>query len=496
MEQYNFLAFDLGATSGRTILGTLCDNKLTLKELNRFPNKVVNIGVNYYWNICSLYENIVEGIFIASKEGVKISSIGIDTWGVDFVLLGDDGKLLGLPYAYRDPHTKDICDKFFENEMPKEDLYQSTGIQIMNFNTIFQLYAMRQNQCSALKASSTILFMPDALSYMLSGSKVTEYTIASTSQMLNPYKREFDGDILNTLNIDKSSFSPIVMPGTIIGKLLPSIAEECGVEELPIVAVGGHDTASAIVAVPAKDRNFAYLSSGTWSLMGIESENPVISEQSAAWNITNEGGVDGSIRLLKNITGMWILERCIAEWKREGFDYDYYQIVELALSANAFVVMFDPDDELFANPVKMTSAIVEYCTATGQAAPQNHGEYVRSIFESLALKYRYVLEQFKVLADFPIERLHIIGGGSKNRLLNQFTANSISLPVIAGPSEATAIGNIMMQAQSAGLVKDLSSIREVIASTIDTEEFTPSDKEVWQEAYVKFMSITKNENIK
>ncbi|MFI3263070.1 MAG: FGGY family carbohydrate kinase, partial [Rikenellaceae bacterium] len=263
MEQYNFLAFDLGATSGRTILGTIQEGKIELKELTRFPNRAVNIADNYYWNIYLLYESIVEGLYVASKEGVKISSIGIDTWGVDFVFVGEDDKLLGLPYAYRDPHTLNICDEFFEEHISKEQLYERTGIQIMNFNTIFQLYAMRRNKCTALDAASTIMFMPDALAYLLSGSKVTEYTIASTSQMLNPYTREFDSDILSTVGIDKNMFAPIVMPGNVIGHLRQSVAEQCNVEQLKIIAVGGHDTASAIASIPATDRNFAYLSSGT-----------------------------------------------------------------------------------------------------------------------------------------------------------------------------------------------------------------------------------------
>lgn len=491
MKQHNFLAFDLGATSGRTILGTISSGKITLKELTRFPNRVVNIDNNYHWNICSLYESIVDGIFAASKEGVEITSIGIDTWGVDFVMIGDDGKILGLPYAYRDPQTENICTKFFDQEIPKDLLYQRTGIQIMNFNTIFQLYALKEKRCSALCASNTILFMPDALSYLLCGTKVTEYTIASTSQLLNPYSREFDSDILERLGLNSSLFAPITMPGSVIGKLYRSIAEECGVNELPIIAVGGHDTASAIASIPATDKNFAYLSSGTWSLMGIESKQPIISEQTEKWNITNEGGVDGSIRLLKNITGMWILERCKAEWEREGYNYDYNQIVELALQAKEFKVMIDTDAQQFANPTSMIRAIDSYCESTGQTKPESHGEYIRLVFESLALKYRYILEQFKTLADFPIERLHIIGGGSKNRLLNQFTANSIALPVVAGASEATAIGNIMIQAQSAGLFEDISSMRKAIADSIDTDNYLPEECEKWGEAYTRFLSITK-----
>ena len=491
MKTYNFLAFDLGATSGRTILGELSEGKLSLKELTRFPNQILPLQGHYYWNIFSLYEHLRDGLMAAAKEEVEISSIGIDTWGVDFAFIGNDGSVMGLPYAYRDPQTKDAPEQFFEKYMSKEDVYARTGIQVMNFNSLYQLYAMQRDGVSQLSACDKLLFMPDALSYMLTGEMVTEYTIASTSQMINPYTKKFDKELLECVDLRADYFARMVMPSEKIGVLTRVLAEECGLPQIPVVAVAGHDTASAIASVPAVNPNFAYLSSGTWSLMGIEVQEPIISQQTAEWNITNEGGVDGTIRLLKNITGMWIVEQCLKEWKKIEFDYTYSQMVELAKYARPFVVMIDPDDVSFANPSSMLQTIDNYCERTNQTKPKTHGEYIRSIFESLALKYRSVLEMLAALAPFPIEKLHIIGGGSRNVLLNQFTSNATGLEVVAGPSEATAIGNIMLQAKAAGIVGDLWDMRRIIASTVDTRTYLPNDVKMWDDAYNRYKLIIK-----
>ena len=491
MKTHYFLAFDLGATSGRTILGNLIDGVLTLKELTRFPNQILPFNGHCYWNIFSLYEHLKEGLIAASNEGVEIGSIGIDTWGVDFAFIGSDGSFMGLPYAYRDPHTTDAPEEFFNKYMSKENVYARTGIQVMNFNSLYQLYALQRDNSSQLASCNKILFMPDALSYMLTGEMVTEYTIASTSQMINPYTKKFDKELLECVDLREDYFGKMVMPSEQIGLLRKDLAEECGLPQIPVVAVAGHDTASAVASVPALNPNFAYLSSGTWSLMGIETQEPVISEQTAEWNITNEGGIDGTIRLLKNITGMWIVEQCLKEWKKGGVEYSYPQMVELANEAKPFVFMIDPDDASFANPASMLQAIDDYCDKTNQSKPQSHGEYIRSIFESLALKYKSVLEMFATLATFPIEKLHIIGGGSRNALLNQFTANSIGIEVVAGPSEATAIGNIMIQAKAAGVVGDLWEMRQIISSGVETHTFYPADEEQWAAAYYRFKMIVK-----
>ncbi len=491
MEQISFLAFDLGATSGRSILGTLCDGKLQMKELTRFPNQILELGGHYYWNIFSLYEHLKAGMVACVKEGVKITSIGIDTWGVDFALIGEDGQILGMPLAYRDLHTTGAPEEYFKNVMSREGVYGLTGIQVMNFNSLYQLYAMKRDNSSPLKAAVRALFMPDALSYMLTGKMVTEYTIASTSQVLNPRTKKMEEQLLEKMGVKGSLFGEVVPTGTVIGTLTDALAAETGIGKVPVVAVAGHDTASAVAAVPAADEKFAYLSSGTWSLMGIEVKEPVITEETAALNITNEGGVEGTTRLLKNITGMWILEQCIKEWKKEGVEYSYPEIVKMAEGATPFQSFIDPDDPSFANPPSMTAAIREFCSKSGQPVPQTHPELIRCIFESLAIKYKDILEKFRALAPFPIEKLHVIGGGSKNKLLDQLTANAIGIPVVAGPSEATAIGNIMLQAWAAGCVNSLQQMRDMIAKVVETETFLPQDTTSWNEAYAKIKHLLK-----
>ena len=490
MKNKSFLAFDLGATSGRSILGTIEHGRLQMKELTRFPNQILQIGNHFHWNIYSLFEHLKAGLIAAKKEGVEITSIGIDTWGVDFALIAEDGSILGAPYAYRDPHTVGAPEKYFEI-VPREKVYDLTGIQVMNFNSLYQLFALSQADNSLLKATKEILFMPDALAYMLTGNKVVEYTIASTSQILNPRTKQFEAELLEKAGVLPSILGKIVMPGHEIGTLRDDLAEESELGKVKVVAVAGHDTGAAVAAVPALNENFAYLSSGTWSLMGIEVKDAIINEETFALNFTNEGGVEGTTRFLKNITGMWLLEQCLKEWKKEGITYAYEKLVQMADTVPAFQSLLDTDHSSFANPVSMTDAIVEYCVATGQTAPSSHAEFVRSIFESLSLKYKYVINILKGLAPFPIEKLHVIGGGSKNPLLNQWTANSIGIPVVAGPSEATAIGNIMIQAKAAGCVDSLQEMRQIIGESVQLDEFLPQNPEVWAEAYQKFLAVTK-----
>ncbi|MDR3246654.1 MAG: rhamnulokinase [Prevotellaceae bacterium] len=482
---YNFFALDLGATSGRSILATLQDNKISLKELTRFPNKIIRVGDKFYWNIYSLFDELKNGLRVAGNEKIKIASVGIDTWGVDFVYVADDGTFLGLPRAYRDPYTNGAPEEYFK-KIPRKEVYELTGIQIMNFNSLYQLYAAGKESSSAQKTAKNILFMPDALSYMLTGNKVCEYTIASTSQILNPRTKEFEIKLFEPLEIPASVMLPLAMPGKIIGNILDSIQTECGIEQTPVIAVAGHDTASAIAAVPARNENFAYLSSGTWSLMGIEVKEPIISEQSFRMNFTNEGGIEGTTRFLKNITGMWLLEQCRKEWELQGKSYTYEEIVRLSDSVEGFRSIIDPDYPGFANPESMTKAIAAYCADSNQQKPENHAEYIRCIFDSLALKYKYVLDCLQQVAPFKIEKLHVIGGGSQNKLLNQFIANSIGLPVVAGPSEATAIGNVMVQAKGLGIVNSLSEMRAIIGNSVSLETFYPENSAQWDEAYNRF----------
>lgn len=493
MKKKHFLAIDLGATSGRSLLGTLENGLLETKEITRFPNQIVELHGRYYWNILSLYEHIKTSLFECAKRGIQIESIGIDTWGVDFVSIGPEGALLGMPRAYRDPYTNGVPEEFFNEVMPKEVLYGKTGIQVMNFNTLYQLYALKKSEDSALSAARNLLFFPDSLSYMLTGEKVTEYTIASTSQFLNPFTKSIDSELLRSAGINPALFPDMVKPGHIIGRLTDTVAEETGVGKVPVVAVAGHDTASAIAAVPVIDQCYAYLSSGTWSLMGIEVSEPIINSRSQELNFTNEGGVFNTIRFLKNITGLWLLECCRKEWSREGRNYSYQAIVQM-IDSKTFHFFVDPDDPAFANPRSMTQAIKKYCSDHGFDVPASDAEVVRCIFESLAMKYRYTIEKLKDFAPDRIDRIHVIGGGANNDLLNQFTANSTGLDVIAGPSEATAIGNILIQAIAMGELKNLGEARNVVSRSVELKTYKPDLSEEWDNAYKVFLSKCLNIN--
>lgn len=488
MKIYNFLAFDLGATSGRSVIGTLQDGKIEIRELTRFPNGITTVNGKCYWNLLGLFDSIKQGLAACAREGVKPHSIGIDTWGVDVVPLGEDGSILGMPRAYRDPYTDGAPERYFEI-VPREVVYDKTGIQIMNFNTLYQIYAAVQEGYTPIVKAEKLLFMPDALSYMLTGKAICEYTIASTSQILNPRNGKFDESLLQAAGVSADILPEPQLPGQVIAPLCEALADETRIGRVDVVAVAGHDTASAVAAVPAENERFAYLSSGTWSLMGIETREPIISEESFRLNFTNEGGVDGTTRFLKNICGMWLLEQCRKEWARDGKEYTYPEIVAMANSAEPFAHFINPDDASFANPQSMLKAIEEFCVRTGQKAPESDAAVIRTIFESLALRYREVLEMLEKMAPFAIDVLHIIGGGSKNALLNQYTANATGKRVVAGPSEATAIGNVMMQAIGAGAVESLAEARKIIRASVETEEFLPQNTEQWNKAYEIFHNL-------
>lgn len=487
MENKYFFAVDLGATSGRTMLGTISSGSIKLEEVNRFANNIIEVNGHFYWDILALYQNIIDGLKIVADKKIPIESIGIDTWGVDFVCLDHNGEILGNPYSYRDPHTVGAQEDFFKL-IPKETMYSKTGIQFMNFNSVFQLSAMRRAGSGALANADKVLFMPDALTFMLTGSKITEYTIASTSQMLDARTREFDADILAALGMDRSQFGEMVYPGTIAGTLTESVQKLTGLGAVPVIAVAGHDTGSAVAAVPSLGKNFAYLSSGTWSLMGIETDEPVLNEKSYAYNFTNEGGLDGSIRFLKNICGMWLLERCRSEWGPTE-ETEYFRLITDAMAATPFVSLINPDDSIFANPTSMVKSIQDYCRKTGQTVPESKAAITRCIFESLALRYRQVYEMLKEIAISGIDKLHVIGGGSRNNMLNQFTANALGIPVVAGPDEATAIGNVMVQAKAAGIYNDVQDMRTGLCSSIELVAFEPQDVEAWQKAFAKYLTI-------
>lgn len=482
----NFFAVDLGATSGRTILGSFTEEGISLKEINRFPNHLIEVGGHFYWDIYALYHHIIEGLKLAAQADEPITSIGIDTWGVDFVCLGKDGQLLRQPYAYRDPHTDGAPEAFF-SRVSRSEVYAKTGIQVMNFNTLFQLDTLRRHRDSALEACHKILFVPDALSYMLTGEMVTEYTIASTGQLVDAQKRRLDPELLQAVGLTEEHFGRFVYPGEKIGVLTEEVQRITGLGAVPVIAVAGHDTGSAVAAVPAVNPNFAYLSSGTWSLMGVETPHPVINAETEKLNFTNEGGVEGSIRLLKNICGMWLLERCRLNWGNTS----YPELIAEANACQAFRSLINPDDPCFANPADMENTIREYARKTGQPVPETRGQVVRCIFESLALRYRQVLENLRSLAPNPIDTLHVIGGGSRNDLLNQFTANAIGIPVVAGPSEATAMGNILMQNIAAGQADSVAAMRQNISKSIPLKRYEPQDAETWAAAYTHFLQITQ-----
>ncbi|MCE5330568.1 MAG: rhamnulokinase [Bacteroidales bacterium] len=483
----NFLGVDLGATSGRTILGTIGNDSIKLREINRFPNPMIEVNGHLYWDIFALYQQIINGLKIVAEEDIEIKSIGIDAWGVDFVCIGNDGELLRQPYCYRDSQTVGAQEKFFK-QVSRNKIYEKTGIQFMDFNTLFQLSTIGNNHSSILPITNKILFIPDALSYMLTGEMVTEYTIASTSQLIDSEKKTFDLELLAALDLTENSFGKLVKPGTVIGNLNETVKKLTGLGDIPVVAVAGHDTASAVVSVPSEDREFAYLSSGTWSLMGIEADKPIINDDSFSLNFTNEGGVDGTIRFLKNICGMWLFEQCRKEWNDNN---SYEQLIANAGNEVPFRCFINPDATCFTNPLSITEAIRKYCEATSQYIPQTKSEITRCIFESLALRYKQVLDNLQQFASFPIKKLHVIGGGSKNDLLNRFTASALGIPVIAGPTEATTIGNLMLQAKTAGLYPDIQSMRKSISRSVPLTQFNPENHSEWMKQYPNYLSVFK-----
>jgi rhamnulokinase len=443
-DTYRFLAFDCGATSGRAMLGTFSGDDFKMEEVYRFPNQMLELGGAYYWNVYAIYEHILRCLTELARKGVQLDSLGIDTWGVDFGLLAEDGTLLSLPRAYRDPYTMGMPERLFAT-VPREELYALTGIQTMDFNSIFQLYAQKENGVSALDHAKKLLFMPDLLSYFLTGKAVCEYTIASTSGMVNAFTRQFDKHLLNRLGLPTDLLLPLVQPGTVVGTLLPFIAKKTGIGEVPVVAVAGHDTASAVAAVMGAGSHDAYLSSGTWSLMGIVTNEPIVTARAAELNFTNEGGTEGTIRFLKNITGMWLLEQCRKAWNIAGRDYSYNEMTAMAEREKDYTGRINPDDPRFANPDDMDAEIRQALAEGGHPTPKNDAELLSCIYHSLADRYGEVMGMLRELAPFEIERLHIIGGGANNKLLNQWTEEAIGIPVVAGPTEATAMGNLRVQ---------------------------------------------------
>ncbi len=484
---HHFLAIDLGAGSGRAILGTLKEHKILLEEIHRFPNDTVSSDGHLYWNTDKLFEEMLTSLKILVSKNIKIESIGIDTWGVDFALLDKDGKLLSQPHAYRDQMTNGAPEEFY-NLISKEKVYQLTGIQTMQFNSLFQLYALKKTKPQLISNAAALLFIPDIFNYYFTGIKCSEFSFVSTSQLLNPVNHSWATELFITLGIEPSIMQKILLPGTVIGNIKPEITQTTGMKSIPVIAVASHDTGSAVAAVPADGDNWAYLSSGTWSLMGIESDKPILTDEAMKCNFTNEGGVDGTTRFLKNITGLWLLQESKRIWDKEK-EYSYSELVKMAEEAKGFQSFIDPDAPDFFAPDDMTEAIQTYCKKTNQTVPCTVGEIARVIFESLALKYRFVMETIEQLTQKKINKLHIIGGGSQNELLCQFAANATGAEVIAGPVEATAIGNIVMQAKTLGHFKSLKEMRQVIGESFSVKSFNPEDQIQWEKAYQMFSNI-------
>lgn len=454
------------------MLATVSGDSFKMKEIYRFPNAIMNVHDRFYWDVFAIYSHFKKALAAVRGLGVRLDSIGIDTWGCDFGYIGADGTLLGLPRAYRDQYTAGTPEETCRI-VPRDELYTRTGIQTLNFNSIFQLRQAAKDGFAPRLAAKKILFMPDLLTYLCTERMHAEYTVASTSQMLNAATRSWDTALLARLGIEENLLPEIVQPGTPAGTLLPAIAEETGVGQVPVIYVAGHDTASAIAAVPTNDENFAYLSSGTWSLMGVETTEPVLTQESCAKNYTNEGGIEGTTRFLKNITGMWLLEQCRKSWAREGRNYTYAQIEEMACKEMGFSSVVDPDDPLFANPGDMAETIRRHCRENGHPIPADDAQMVSCIYRSLALKYKDVMNALRKMTPFPIKRLHIIGGGAANGTMCQLTADAVGLPVVAGPIEATATGNALVQAKAAGLFEDRWAMRAAVASTIGTHTYLP-----------------------
>jgi len=483
MAAPEFVACDFGAGSGRLILGTLSDSKVSLKEIHRFTNREVEILGHDYWDLPRLFAELKNGLSRLRTEGHReLSSIGVDTWGVDFGLIARDGTVLGNPVAYRDSRTEGMIEQAFEL-MPKKKLYQVTGIQFLQFNSLFQLLSMVKNSSPLLEVAENLLFMPDLFNYLMTGEVVSEYTIASTSQMLDAAKKTWADPVFEALGLPRSLMPSIVGSGHIVGQLRPNICSETGLQVVDVVAPACHDTASAVAAVPGKGSNWAYLSSGTWSLLGTEEDAPIINDLSLASNFTNEGGFNGKIRFLRNNMGLWLLTRCRHAWAEDGETIDYDSLLDQALKSPPFKCVIDPDDHSFLNPPDMPAAIEAFCSAAGMAVPESKGEFVRTILESLALKYRFILDQINSMRTEPVEELHIVGGGSRNSVLNQFAANACRLPVTAGPVEATALGNILIQAIAKGYLTDLDEARNVVRESSQLREYEPTDRDLWEEQY-------------
>ena len=490
-KNLKFVAFDLGAESGRAMLAQLSTDRLQLSEVYRFANKPVQVFDNLHWDVLRLWDEMKTGLAkIVSESGKEIASIGVDTWGVDFGLFDRNGELMGIPYNYRDPRTDGMIEEAFKR-VPQEEIFEQTGIQFMEINSLYQLLSMVHRDPKSLDDVHTFLTIPDIFNYWFTGEKTSEFTNATTTQCYDPRKKDWARPMLEKMGIPTEMFLDTVEPGTVIGKTLSSLTEETVVGGVPVVVPACHDSGSAIAAIPAQGDGFACISSGTWSIVGTESSEPVINEGTLQGNFTNEGGVCGTNRLIKNVAGLWLVQQCRATWAQAGEEHSYGELTQMAENATPFQAIIDPDYTEFASPGDMPARIQAYCGSTGQTPPEDKGSIIRVILEGLALKYRLILERLEGILGTELRPFHIVGGGTQNKLLNQLTADAIGREVLTGPVEATALGNVMMQILAMGEIKSLEEGRDLIRRSFPIETFEPKteDREAWDGAYGKLIDL-------
>ena len=486
---HGFLAFDLGAESGRGVLGHFDGKQFKLEEIHRFPNGSVRVLDSLHWDVLRLWNEMKAALSMCAQKNIDLSGIGLDTWGVDFALLGKGNVLLGFPHHYRDSRTDGMLEEAFRR-MHRATLFERSGCQFLQINTLYQLLSMVVHESPLLDVAEAFLMIPDLFNFWLTGRKVCEFTNATTTQFYDPRRKDWSKEICDTLGLPSDILPEIVQPGTQLETLLPSVAAETGMPEIPVIAPACHDTGSAVAAVPTQSKDWAYISSGTWSLMGIEIPEPMVTDQALTLNFTNEGGVESTFRFLKNIMGLWIVQECRRTWAQAGDEMSYAQMAQLAESAQVFTALIDPDDDTFLPPGDMPSRIVDYCKRTEQSPPSSAGEILRCALESLALKYRGVLEKLEAVRGRSIDVIHIVGGGAQNQTLCQFTADATGTLVIAGPIEATAVGNIAVQAIARGVIGSISEARKVVRQSFNLITYEPQNSAGWDKAYARFLKIT------
>lgn len=489
-ETEAFLAFDLGATSGRAVMGRFDGNSIKTEEVHRFPNGPVELRGRLFWDILGLFREVRTGLGLAARADSPPVAAGIDTWGVDFGLLDEDGELIGNPYCYRDPGVEGMMDATFR-KVPRAEVFQRTGLQFMAFNSLYRLMAIARRSPHRLEQARTLMMIPDLLNYWLTGRAVCEFTNATTTQFYNPTLGRWDKDLLARLDVPSHFLPEIVQPGDLVGSLLAPIADEAWLPRIPVVAPACHDTGSAVVAVPLSGPGAAYISCGTWALVGTELPETNLTPDALACNFTNEGGVSGTWRFLKNVSGLWLLEECRREWQQQGEDVTYDALLHATLQSTPFRSLIDPDHPGFVAPHDKPARIVDRCLKTGQPKPATQGETVRCILESLALKFRYVIGQIESVTGRSMQVIHMVGGGSRNRLLCEWTAAACGKPVLAGPAEATALGNLLVQAMARGRLASLQDIRSVVRNSVEVETYEPTGESGWEAAYARLLSVMK-----